>query len=144
LFRTFVACTDSNHLSTNLLVFSLFLLVGNFIPISQVREDVALAYRKEAEWQASNTLLPYKTMCTQRKVGLRNHPITSPATFPNFVVVCSCIAHESHRSFHVEQVEAEAVLLESDDVAAAISEEIAKYNICKLVLGSSSGNIFRR
>ncbi|XP_062227986.1 U-box domain-containing protein 35-like isoform X2 [Phragmites australis] len=57
--------------------------MGNFIPISQVREDVASAYRKEAEWQAN-------------------------------------------------------------DVAAAISEEIAKFNICKLVLGSSSKNIFRR
>ncbi|CAN6166520.1 unnamed protein product [Urochloa humidicola] len=64
--------------------------MGNFIPISQVREDVASAYRKEAEWQ----------------------------------------------------VETEAVLLESDDVAAAISEEIGKFNICKLVLGSSSKNIF--
>ncbi|XP_062227987.1 U-box domain-containing protein 35-like isoform X3 [Phragmites australis] len=31
-----------------------------------------------------------------------------------------------------------------NDVAAAISEEIAKFNICKLVLGSSSKNIFRR
>ncbi|TVU12707.1 hypothetical protein EJB05_46362 [Eragrostis curvula] len=82
--------------------------MGNFIPISQVREDVASAYRKEAEWQASNMLLPYKAMCTQKKV------------------------------------EAEAVLLESDDVAAAISEEIAKFNICKLVLGSSSRNVFRR
>uniref|UniRef100_A0A0A9CTK6 RING-type E3 ubiquitin transferase n=1 Tax=Arundo donax TaxID=35708 RepID=A0A0A9CTK6_ARUDO len=82
--------------------------MGNFIPISQVREDVASAYRKEAEWQASNMLLPFKKMCAQRKV------------------------------------EAEAVLLESDDVAAAISEEIAKFNICKLVLGSSSKNIFRR
>ncbi|XP_062233646.1 U-box domain-containing protein 35-like [Phragmites australis] len=82
--------------------------MGNFIPISQVREDVASAYRKEAEWQASNMLLPFKKMCAQRKV------------------------------------EAEAVLLETDDVAAAISEEIAKFNICKLVLGSSSKNIFRR
>lgn len=43
-----------------------------------------------------------------------------------------------------EQVEAEAVLLESDDVASAISEEIGKFNISKLVLGSSSKNIFRR
>ncbi|CAN6215188.1 unnamed protein product [Urochloa humidicola] len=82
--------------------------MGNFIPISQVREDVASAYRKEAEWQASNMLLPFKKMCAQKKV------------------------------------EAEAVLLESDDVAAAISEEIGKFNICKLVLGSSSKNIFRR
>ncbi|CAL5045640.1 unnamed protein product [Urochloa decumbens] len=82
--------------------------MGNFIPISQVREDVASAYRKEAEWQATNMLLPFKKMCAQKKV------------------------------------EAEAVLLESDDVAAAISEEIVKFNICKLVLGSSSKNIFRR
>ncbi|KAJ1257888.1 hypothetical protein BS78_10G030600 [Paspalum vaginatum] len=82
--------------------------MGNFIPISQVRDDVASAYRKEKEWQASNMLLPFKKMCAQKKV------------------------------------EAEAVLLESDDVAAAISEEIGKFNICKLVLGSSSKNIFRR
>ncbi|WVZ82679.1 hypothetical protein U9M48_029917 [Paspalum notatum var. saurae] len=81
--------------------------MGNFIPISQVRDDVASAYRKEKEWQASNMLLPFKKMCAQKKV------------------------------------EAEAVLLESDDVAAAISEEIGKFNICKLVLGSSSKNIFR-
>ncbi|CAN6166519.1 unnamed protein product [Urochloa humidicola] len=80
--------------------------MGNFIPISQVREDVASAYRKEAEWQVSNMLLPFKKMCAQKKV------------------------------------ETEAVLLESDDVAAAISEEIGKFNICKLVLGSSSKNIF--
>ncbi|XP_066372947.1 U-box domain-containing protein 35 isoform X2 [Miscanthus floridulus] len=82
--------------------------MGNFIPISQVREDVASAYRKEAEWRASNMLVPFQKMCAQRKV------------------------------------EAEAVLLESDDVASAISEEIGKFNICKLVLGSSSKNIFRR
>lgn len=82
--------------------------MGNFIPISQVREDVASAYRKEEEWRASNMLVPFQKMCAQRKV------------------------------------EAEAVLLESDDVASAISEEIGKFNICKLVLGSSSKSIFRR
>uniref|UniRef100_A0A0D9WLL9 RING-type E3 ubiquitin transferase n=1 Tax=Leersia perrieri TaxID=77586 RepID=A0A0D9WLL9_9ORYZ len=81
--------------------------MGNFIPITQVREDVATAYKKEVEWQANNMLLPYKKMCAHRKV------------------------------------EAEAVLLESDDVATAISEEISKFNVCKLVLGSSS-SIFRR
>jgi K+-sensing histidine kinase KdpD len=41
-------------------------------------------------------------------------------------------------------VEAEAVLLESEDVPSAISEEIDKFNIGKLVLGSSSKSIFRR
>ncbi|KAF7045519.1 hypothetical protein CFC21_054619 [Triticum aestivum] len=82
--------------------------MGNYIPVSQVRDDVASAYREELEWQARNMLLPYKKMCAQT------------------------------------QVEAEAVLLESDDVPAAISEEIDKFNIGKLVLGSSSRSIFRR
>ncbi|CAM0912688.1 unnamed protein product [Alopecurus aequalis] len=82
--------------------------MGNYIPISQVRDDVASAYREELEWQARNMLLPFKKMCAQR------------------------------------QVEAEAVLLESDDVPSAISEEIDKFNIGKLVLGSSSKSIFRR
>nr|ABL85042.1 serine threonine kinase [Brachypodium sylvaticum] len=82
--------------------------MGNFIPISQVREDVASAYREELEWQARNMLLPFKKMCAQR------------------------------------QVEAEAVLIESNDVPSAISEEIDKFNICKVVLGSSSKGIFRR
>ncbi|KAM0923976.1 hypothetical protein ACQ4PT_005168 [Festuca glaucescens] len=82
--------------------------MGNYIPISQVRDDVASAYREEVEWQARSRLLPFKKMCAQR------------------------------------QVEAEAVLLESEDVPSAISEEIDKFNIGKLVLGSSSKSIFRR
>lgn len=82
--------------------------MGNYVPISRVRDDVASAYREEVEWQARNMLLPFKKMCAQR------------------------------------QVEAEAVLLESVDVPSAISEEIDKFNIGKLVLGSSSKSIFRR
>uniref|UniRef100_A0ACD6AC76 Uncharacterized protein n=2 Tax=Avena sativa TaxID=4498 RepID=A0ACD6AC76_AVESA len=82
--------------------------MGNYIPVSQVRDDVASAYREELEWQARNMLLPFKKMCAQRKV------------------------------------EAEAVLLESDDVPSAIGDEIDKFNIGKLVLGSSSRSIFRR
>ncbi|KAH6820863.1 U-box domain-containing protein kinase family protein [Perilla frutescens var. hirtella] len=42
--------------------------MGNFIPISQVRDDVAAAFRKELEWQTSEKLLPYRKMCSQRKV----------------------------------------------------------------------------
>jgi hypothetical protein len=66
--------TAPNHLSTKYqpVPFSL-LLVGNFIPISQVREDVASAYRKEAEWQASNMLVPFQKMCAQRKVRINLH-----------------------------------------------------------------------
>ncbi|XP_022159450.1 U-box domain-containing protein 35-like isoform X3 [Momordica charantia] len=44
--------------------------VGNSIPLSQVRDDVAVAYRKEIGWQTSEKLLPYKKMFTQRKVQL--------------------------------------------------------------------------
>lgn len=42
--------------------------VGNSIPVSQVREDIAVAFRKEVEWQTDEKLLPYRKMCDQRKV----------------------------------------------------------------------------
>lgn len=42
--------------------------VGNYIPISQVRDDVAAAFRKEIEWQSTEKLLPYKMMCIEKKV----------------------------------------------------------------------------
>ncbi|XP_062164279.1 U-box domain-containing protein 35-like [Alnus glutinosa] len=42
--------------------------MGNSIPLSQVREDVAAAYIKEVEWQTSERLLPYKKLFTQKKV----------------------------------------------------------------------------
>ncbi|XP_022957882.1 U-box domain-containing protein 35-like isoform X2 [Cucurbita moschata] len=41
--------------------------MGNSIPVSQVREDVAAAYRKEMGWQTSEKLVPYKKMFAQRK-----------------------------------------------------------------------------
>ncbi|KAK6155935.1 hypothetical protein DH2020_010183 [Rehmannia glutinosa] len=84
------------------------LTVGNFIPISQVRDDIAAAFRKEVEWQVTEKLLPYKRMCSQRKVQV------------------------------------EIVQIESDDVATAISANIRKYKINKLVIGASSRSIFSR
>lgn len=42
--------------------------MGNYTPISQVRDDVSTAYKKEVEWQTSEMLLSYKKMCLQRKV----------------------------------------------------------------------------
>ncbi|XP_052187044.1 U-box domain-containing protein 35-like isoform X2 [Diospyros lotus] len=42
--------------------------MGNSIPISQVRDDVAAAYIKEAEWQTNEKLLPYSNMCSRKKV----------------------------------------------------------------------------
>ncbi|XP_023520539.1 U-box domain-containing protein 35-like isoform X1 [Cucurbita pepo subsp. pepo] len=44
--------------------------VGNSIPVSQVRDDVAAAYRKEIGWQTNEKLLPYTKMFAQRKVQL--------------------------------------------------------------------------
>ncbi|KAK9093376.1 hypothetical protein Syun_028287 [Stephania yunnanensis] len=41
--------------------------MGNYIPISQVRDDVAAAYKKEMEWKASKMLLPYKQLCSEKK-----------------------------------------------------------------------------
>ncbi|PSS33205.1 Serine/threonine-protein kinase [Actinidia chinensis var. chinensis] len=82
--------------------------MGNSIPISQVRDDVATAYRKEVEWQATEKLLPYKKMCTQKKVQV------------------------------------EILQIESDDVVYAISREVAKSTINKLVIGASSRGMFSR
>ncbi|KAI6696162.1 hypothetical protein NL676_016281 [Syzygium grande] len=45
--------------------------MGNSIPLSQVREDVAAAYKKEMEWQTNEMLLPFKKMCSQRKVQVQ-------------------------------------------------------------------------
>ncbi|CAJ2638538.1 unnamed protein product [Trifolium pratense] len=81
--------------------------VGNLLPISQVRDDVAAAYRQEVEWQTNQMLLPFKKMCEQRKV-------------------------------HVD-----VVVIESDDVASAVAEEITKDGITKLVVGASSGGLFK-
>jgi hypothetical protein len=47
-----------------LLYFSFLLfVVGNYVPIDQVRDDIASAYEKEVECQALNMLLMYKNMC---------------------------------------------------------------------------------
>ncbi|MBA0790024.1 hypothetical protein Gohar_014697, partial [Gossypium harknessii] len=82
--------------------------MGNLLPISQVREDVAAAYKKELEWQANEMLLPYKKMCAQRKV------------------------------------EADIIIIESDQVANAIAEEVSKNTITRLVIGASSRGMFTR
>lgn len=82
--------------------------MGNSIPISQVRDEVATAFKKEMEWQASEKLLPYKIMCTRR------------------------------------QVQVEILQIESDDVANAITEQVAKGSITKLVIGASSRGLLSR
>ncbi|KAL0298342.1 UNVERIFIED_CONTAM: U-box domain-containing protein 52 [Sesamum radiatum] len=42
--------------------------MGTGMPISQVRNDVAAAFRKEVEWQTSERILPYKMLCIRKKV----------------------------------------------------------------------------
>ncbi|XP_051142983.1 U-box domain-containing protein 35-like isoform X2 [Andrographis paniculata] len=73
-----------------------------------IREDVVKAFRKELEWQAKEKLLPYKKMCSQRKVQV------------------------------------EIVQIESDDVVEAIAGDIQRNKIAKLVIATSSRNIFSR
>lgn len=82
--------------------------MGNFIPVSKVRNDVVAAFREEVDWQVTEKLLPYKKMCSQRNVQV------------------------------------EVVQIESDDVATAISGDIRKHKINKLVIGTSSRGIFSR
>ncbi|CAK9139917.1 unnamed protein product [Ilex paraguariensis] len=82
--------------------------MGNSLPLSQVRDDIVAAYKKEVEWQMSKKLLPYKKMCAQTKVQV------------------------------------EVVQIESDDVIDAIASEVAKCNITKLVIGTSSRRLFSR
>ncbi|KAG1354405.1 putative U-box domain-containing protein 35 [Cocos nucifera] len=74
------------------------LSVGNYLPIDDVRDDVAIAYKKEIKWQTEVLLLPYKKMCAKR------------------------------------QVEAKVVVIEAEDVANAISKEVARCSISKLVI----------
>ncbi|GMP69832.1 hypothetical protein CsSME_00028938 [Camellia sinensis var. sinensis] len=82
--------------------------MGNSIPLSEVRNDVAAAYMKEIEWQTNEKLLPYKKMCIQKKVQV------------------------------------EILQIESDNVVHAISNEVSKSTINKLVVGASSRGMFSR
>ncbi|KAK9161058.1 hypothetical protein Syun_007399 [Stephania yunnanensis] len=44
-----------------------FFNVGNYIPISPVRDDVEAAYKKGMKRKASKLLLPYKQLCSEKK-----------------------------------------------------------------------------
>jgi len=44
----------------------------------------------------------------------------------------------------LKQVHVEVVVIESDDVASAVAEEVTKYAITKLVVGASTGGLFKR
>ncbi|KAL8167555.1 hypothetical protein V2J09_009054 [Rumex salicifolius] len=82
--------------------------MGNTIPLHQVRDDVAAAYKKEVEWQKMEMILPYKKLCISRKVPV------------------------------------EIILIEADDIAVAVSQEIAKIGAKDIVLGASSNGMFSR
>ncbi|XP_010555606.1 PREDICTED: U-box domain-containing protein 35 isoform X2 [Tarenaya hassleriana] len=82
--------------------------MGNAIPISEVRDDVAAAYRQEVKWQAMEMIKPFEKICERKKVA------------------------------------AEIVMLEADDVAAALAEEINRHLVNRLVIGGSSRSFFSR
>ncbi|KAI4383049.1 hypothetical protein MLD38_008930 [Melastoma candidum] len=82
--------------------------MGNLIPISQVREDVAAAYKQEIEWQRKQMLLPYRKLCGRKKI------------------------------------QADILVIESDDVANALAEEVTKSAVNKLVIGAATPGLFTR
>lgn len=45
-----------------------YIIVGNLIPVSQVREDTSAAYTKEIECKTNEMLLPYRRMCAKAQV----------------------------------------------------------------------------
>ncbi|PKA60705.1 Putative U-box domain-containing protein 53 [Apostasia shenzhenica] len=51
--------------------------MGNYLPISKVRDDVATAYKKEIEWHTTSMLLTYRQMLTDRRVEAENVTIES-------------------------------------------------------------------
>ncbi|KAK1421382.1 hypothetical protein QVD17_23678 [Tagetes erecta] len=61
------------------------------VPVSQVREDVAIAYKKEVELQTYEQLLPFKNMCARRKVDVEIVQIESDD-------VAYAIKHEIEKS----------------------------------------------
>jgi len=44
----------------------------------------------------------------------------------------------------LKQVHVEVVVIKSDDEASAVAEEVTKYAITKLVVGASTGGLFKR
>ncbi|CAN7014418.1 hypothetical protein IGI04_013175 [Brassica rapa subsp. trilocularis] len=82
--------------------------MGNTIPISEVREDVVIAYRQEILCQSELVLTPFKKMFEKRKVAV------------------------------------EVLVIESNNVAAAIAEEVIRNSTERLVIGSSPRRFFSR
>ncbi|KAL7146587.1 hypothetical protein ABFS83_06G051300 [Erythranthe nasuta] len=82
--------------------------MGNYIQISQVRDDVAAAFRKEIQSQVSEKLLRFKKMFDQKRAHVE-----------------------------IEQIE-------YNDIVTAISANIQKHRIDRLVIGASSRSIFSR
>jgi serine/threonine protein kinase len=65
--------------------------MGNLISLSQVREDIAVAFKKEVEWQTTEKLDPYKRMFERKKVQVEIAQIESDD-------IVTAIAAEVHNS----------------------------------------------
>ncbi|KAK9078023.1 hypothetical protein SSX86_002080 [Deinandra increscens subsp. villosa] len=93
------------------------------VPISQVREDVAIAYRKEVEWQTYETLLPFKKMCARRKVEVEIVQIESDD-------VVDALKHEilkSNISKLVIGASSKSMFSRGSNLSSKISESIPKF-----------------
>lgn len=113
------------------------LAVGNSIPITQVREDVAAAYKKDVEWQTTERMLPFRKIITQKKVSAHG-------SFQTFFVMQTVMIKHLILLSSVKQMQADLVIIESDDIAKAIAEEVTRSTINKLVIGAASRGIFTR
>ncbi|XP_010546140.1 PREDICTED: U-box domain-containing protein 51 isoform X2 [Tarenaya hassleriana] len=80
--------------------------MGNSIPISSVREDIATVYKEDVNWKTREMLLPYRDMFVRM------------------------------------EVQSDIMMLESDDIAAAISKAVEENGINELIVGASSSSFF--
>lgn len=121
--------------------------MGNSIPISEVREDIANAYRKEVEWQASEMLRPYKDYCSFKKVSTFTIYFLVQILF--FWYNCSStlkfdLKENSVTEIFSHQVPVDDEVIESDVVPNAIAEVLAREYIDRLVIGASANGLFSR
>ncbi|KAL9237341.1 hypothetical protein vseg_011902 [Gypsophila vaccaria] len=80
--------------------------IGTWLPVAQVREDVAHSYRQELECKKKKTIIPYQ------------------------------------KALKAQKIKSDIIMLESDDIAAALCADVTKHSIRHLVVGASSTSIF--
>ncbi|XP_021726830.1 U-box domain-containing protein 35-like [Chenopodium quinoa] len=119
--------------------------MGTWLPVSQVREEVVNGYRQEIEWKKQRKILPYHKILKAQKVffspsyNLYRRVILLESVYPYSV---NAIFTKTETVSSVCTVKSEIVVLESDDIAMALSLEITRKAIRHLVIGVTSTSIF--